>query len=173
VRVVAQDRGPRSLQLGLNAGCHVEVAPIRAVVVVAEHGERGETTARQVREDAAELRELALAAVDAMREGVAGEHHHVGAQGRRAGERADDVRIAHARADVHVAQLRERGAVECRGEPGDAERPPHDLQPLRLDAERVAEQPDAAETRRAGCPAQEVAPPHAGPPREGGATRPS
>src|SRR5688500_12884810 len=68
---------------------------------------------------------------------IASEDNDLGAQFRDAAERLEQVLVADERAHMQVAEMHERPTDQCWRQPPNWQRPSDDLEPGRLDLERV------------------------------------
>src|SRR5262245_45074663 len=107
IRLISENANPRALSLGDDTFSDGQFTPRRSVIVIAEDADGGEPALREAREDVAQLVELAVAALLAVRDEVAGENDDIRLECANARERLAEIDVAHARANVEITDLGE------------------------------------------------------------------
>ena len=105
IRLISKNANAGPLSLGDDTFGDGQFTPRASVVVIAEDADRCEPALREAGEDAAQLVELAVAALLAIRNEVAGEDDDIRLECAHTRERLAEIDVADARADVEIADL--------------------------------------------------------------------
>ena len=136
---VAQDSYARALCFGDDSCSHGCISPSVAIVMVAEYAHGREAAVWVLREHGAQLPVLCVAARCAVRDEIARVDHHVRGECTHAVERLHEVVVADLWPDVQIADLCQPSSFEHAWQVVDGEISFDDLQPVRLDADRIAD----------------------------------